>query len=563
MTSDSLFIEQAEYINPEDFIEWSSEHPNEEVILKKLTQAGAKLLTGPRGCGKTTLMLKAYNKLNSSKNNGAFPIYVNFKLSLKLEPLYKSKANGGYWFSQWMYLKIYEGIYKSLEGKTVDKDTNFHIKLIEIEKAMSLLELGEINREELTNLNLSTYILNNDINIAMNLVNKSRCVLFLDDAAHAFAPEQQHDFFEFFRKIKSRNISPKAAIYPGVTNFSPTFNIGHDAEEINAWINPEDDNYFAFMIMMLRKRLPVEVFEKLTQEESLLSIMCYASFGIPRMLLNMVRNMYVENEEDGQITYEINFTRTNVLKEVKVCTQNVMSIYSSLELKLPIYKHFVEVGNVVFSRMINLIKTYNKDKHVGLKSITVAIKKETNLNLKKIIGFYQYAGLVSEKGQISKGEKGIFDLYLINLSFLIDSNALFAAKKVKTDDLATALKTRNAHAFTRTQADYLLQHEECKLSLSLPPCQNCGKNRDNEEARFCSNCGSPLKAASIYEELINKDIDALPLTTTRISGIKNHSNIKKVKDILFDIDHKELNSVPRIGQYWAAKIYYIAEEYIS
>ena len=74
MDNDSLFVEQAEYIAPSDFIEWSSDHPNEDVILKKLTQAGAKLLTGPRGCGKTTLMLKAYNSLNKMGSSGAFAI---------------------------------------------------------------------------------------------------------------------------------------------------------------------------------------------------------------------------------------------------------------------------------------------------------------------------------------------------------------------------------------------------------------------------------------------------------------------------------------------------------
>jgi predicted AAA+ superfamily ATPase len=87
MEHDSRFIEQAEYIPASDFIEWSSEHPNEQAILKKLSQGGAKLLTGPRGCGKTTLMLKSYNQLLSKSRAGAFPIYVNFKSSLKLEPL--------------------------------------------------------------------------------------------------------------------------------------------------------------------------------------------------------------------------------------------------------------------------------------------------------------------------------------------------------------------------------------------------------------------------------------------------------------------------------------------
>lgn len=198
MENSGVFIEQAEYIAPDDFIEWSSDHPNEDVIIKKLTQAGAKLLTGPRGCGKTTLMLKAYNKLSRRGSNGAFPIYVNFKSSLKLEPVYKSKANGGFWFSQWMYLKIYQGIYSSLSDLDSSIDADLSIKLDSVKKILGLLELGEINKAEREELDLTTYGLEEDINRVMILTKKPRCVIFLDDAAHAFSPEQQHDDAEAF-----------------------------------------------------------------------------------------------------------------------------------------------------------------------------------------------------------------------------------------------------------------------------------------------------------------------------------------------------------------------------
>lgn len=563
MDNDSLFVEQAEYIAPSDFIEWSSDHPNEDVILKKLTQAGAKLLTGPRGCGKTTLMLKAYNRLNKMGSGGAFAIYVNFKASLKLEPIYKSKANGGFWFSQWMYLKIYEGIYKSLIDYKSKEKPDFHVALAEVEKIISLLELGEVGKVQDFKKELTVYDLEDDIAQANRLVGKTRCVLILDDAAHAFFPEQQRDFFEFFRKIKSRTISPKAAIYPGVTNFAPTFNIGHDAEEIDAWVNPEDDSYIWFMKTMLARRLPKEVYEKLSKEESLLKVLCYASFGIPRIMLNMVRNVYVEDMIAGVSVYKTDFTKKNVMDQVKSSSKSVAAVYASLKQKLPTYKSYVEEGDVVFARVVELIKSYNKDKPVERKSITLAIRKEVGSDLKRILGFFQYAGLVSYKGQISRGEKGVFDLYLINLAALIESNALVVARAVKVEDIAISIETRHAHEFTRTQTDFLLPPDKVSLKLSMPPCQNCGEERSSEEARFCSGCGAALKVASIYDALVSKDIEVLALTGTRVKAIKSKSNIRNVRDILHDIGHKELRSVPQVGTYWASKIYYLAEEYIS
>lgn len=125
------------------------------------------------------------------------------------------------------------------------------------------------------------------------------------------------------------------------------------------------------------------------------------------------------------------------------------------------------------------------------------------------------------------------------------------------------MKSRNAHEFTRTKTDYLIPEDGPALKLKMPACQNCGEERSNDEARFCSNCGSPLKAASIYEELVNEEIDVLPLTINRIKAIKKNSGIRLVRDILHDIGHKELLSVPQIGGHWAAKIYHLAEEYIS
>ena len=54
------FVEQAEYIPENIFTALSADHPDEETIIRRLSAGGAKLLVGPRGCGKTTLLLKTY-----------------------------------------------------------------------------------------------------------------------------------------------------------------------------------------------------------------------------------------------------------------------------------------------------------------------------------------------------------------------------------------------------------------------------------------------------------------------------------------------------------------------
>jgi len=567
MQTDNVFIEQAEYIAESDFKSWSSVHPLEDDIMRKLTQSGAKLLTGPRGCGKTTLMLKAFNQLLEKRTKKVMPIYVNFKSSLKLEPIYRKKANGGFWFAQWMYFKILDGLHKTLEKfesesfsdqfESLIKDM-LDLSISEVMSNISQLELGEI--DGVIGYDINVYKLEEIINTCLKLTNNNRSVLLLDDAAHAFSPEQQSDFFEFFRKVKSRNISPKAAIYPGVTNFSPTFHVGHDAEEVDAWVNPENEDYYAFMSGMLLKRLPKEVLKSFERDTGLLKVLCFSAFGIPRLLLNMVRNLYEEPTSSGS-EYKIKFSKANVLKQVKASNNATMGIYSSLENKLPSYQRFVNEGARAYEEIISLIKTYNMNKPINRKSLVIAIRGDFGPDLKRILGFFEYSGLASYKSKLSKGEKGVFQLYLINIAALIDNNAIFASKNFKIEDLVNAIQTRSAHEYTRTQEAHIINTRE--LRLSLPECKSCGTQRLNEEAKFCHNCGAELKQASIFEALVNNDISDLPLTVTRIDTIKNNSNIRKIKDILFDFEHTELRNVPQVGEYWANKIYQLAQEYIS
>jgi hypothetical protein len=277
----------------------------------------------------------------------------------------------------------------------------------------------------------------------------------------------------------------------------------------------------------------------------------------------MMRNIFEDSEKAQSSNKKIIFSRRKILNQVTASRQSTEQVFASLEQKLPTHKNYITGGFAVYSKGIDLIKTYNRSKKLDRKSISLAVKQEVSPDLKKIFGFFQYAGLASYKGQVSRGEKGTFDIYLINLAALIDSNALLTTKSFKTSDLAVCLESRNAHEFTRTQSSALLPNDGEPIKLSMPPCSACGTERSSEEAKFCVNCGAPLKPASIYLELISESVDVLPLTTTRVTAIKDHSSILSIGDILHDIGHKELRSVPQVGEYWASRIYSLAEEYIS
>ncbi|MDM8561152.1 hypothetical protein [Candidatus Parabeggiatoa sp. HSG14] len=564
---ENIFIEQAEYIDETAFLKWSTEQPDENTIIRKLSQGGAKLITGPRGCGKTTLMLKTFHKLRADSKATSLPIYVNFKTSLQLEPLYKEgNVNAIFWFKQWLLFKVYQGLFHIL--KEVKKTPLSALKFDKefIDRVINQLELGRINKlidEEDYLLTISS--LEEDIKKVLLSLGKTRCVLLLDDAAHAFSPEQQRDFFDFFRQIKSRIISPKAAIYPGVTIYSASFHVGHDAEEIDVWIKPDSPNYLDFMFEVLERRLPNEVYKALLANEPLLQLVCYAAFGIPRALLNMTRSFYKKKSASNTGEFEVNFSRARASQAIKSSFDNTFSVYSSLRIQLPIYEHFILIGEQLFNAMINKAKEYNKNNDVNTQSISIGIKYPLPAEMLKVLGFFQYVGILLPKGKINMGNAGIYEIYVIHYAALILRNVLFGKSAVSTTDLSKALREYSPRHYPKITANSLIGTDDLLsvFKLALPPCQQCGTPRINEHAKFCANCGVILKTGSIFGEIVKHDIEKLRLTKTRVQTIKKNSHIRTIKDILMDHENRELRGIPGIGDIRAKRIRSLAEEYIS
>ncbi|EHK6027795.1 hypothetical protein HYO33_01985 [Vibrio parahaemolyticus] len=559
-----VFTEQAEYIPIKSFKKWTISHQNEVDIVKKLTQGGAKLITGPRGCGKTTLMLKAYNKLMSNKRSNTLPVYVNFKSSLKLEPLYRNNPNAAYWFNQWLLLKVLLGLYESLD--IVNDGQNFSLPMSKthIQKVVELLEMGRVDLIDENEDHVSISIIDSTINTVISNLGKSRCALLLDDAGHAFSAEQQHDFFEFFREVKSKSISPKAAIYPGVTSYSSSFHVGHDAEEIDVWIRPNESGYLEFMHQLLKNRFNDQVYVQLTKDSNLLNLMCYAAYGIPRSLLNMISELCKINGDisDDNAT-AIRLDNKKVLSAIKNSFDKSYQIYDSLRLKLPMYNNFIDTGASFFENSLKLLKEFNKGGDTNKQSSIIAIKRPISPELGKVIGFFQYSGIISPSGISSRGNKGVYELYELHYAAIIDRNVFFSSRGINIENYCSAFKNRPNHHYPRHAEQSLLETFEHSFTLALPACDVCNTPRLSDEARFCMNCGAKLKDASVFEDIVNQDIAKLPITENRAQSIKENSKINTIKDILMDHDNKQLRSVRMIGPEWARKIRNYAEEFIA
>lgn len=557
---DSNFVEQAEYIPQDAFLALNATHPDEESIVRRLSSGGAKLLVGPRGCGKTTLMLKAYYDIMSDPDSSTLAVYVNYKSSLRLEPLYLRTPNATYWFRIWLSLKVYEGLEVAISMAGNWDRPSRHPEIDQIRSAINLIESGEKDLPEALSI-FSVESLGEDINKILLANKKSRCVLLLDDAAHAFSPKQQEDFFEFFRRVKSREISPKAAVYPGITSHSPTFHVGHDAEQIDVWVRPEGADYVRFMTELATNRFGGSLPRTLAKTPSVTEFLAFTSFGIPRSFLNMLRAIY---HEESKIAQNSLIDRRRILDIAKEGRELSHNVYDSLTNKLPSYKYFVESGRNIYQTILYSIKEYNKDKPENNQALEFGIKRPVFPELEKVLEFFQYAGLIMASGANSRGIKGTFDLYMVHFGDLVTENAIVGRRTKSVSSFVEAFTAQTHQAWPRLPAERLLVGTTVEgFRLSLPHCQSCGAQRLSEHARFCHNCGAQLKDASLYDELTKQDISVLPISKKMVARIKKESTIHVIRDMLIDSDKTKLRGIKYIGPIRAERIYNYAEEYVA
>ena len=562
LPAEENFIEQAEYIDRQKFISLTAEHPYESEIMKKLMGGGAKLLIGPRGCGKSTLMRKAYYGLLDDTIVNSIPIYVNFKLALKMEPYYVNGPNASYWFRAWLVLKIFHAIWEVKSEKDTLRIPEGFPEKNKIENSINALEASTAQGYQIDQF--STNYLCQMIESLILENNMRRCVILIDDAAHSFSEKQQEDFFDLFRAIKSKNISPKAAIYPGITSHSANFHVGHDAEQIDAWVRPMGEGYEAFMLALAVKRFEGTGVDIVSGNEEDIIFLAYAAFGIPRGFLSMLRAMF--NSPETYIGSNGKLNKTKVLKLSRIARDMSHAVYDSLNAKLPSYESYVENGSLIYQAIIAQIKAFNQGKPLEKQGMQFAIRNPIGPDLEKVFGFLQYSGLILSSGTILKGDKGSFSHFQVHIGDLTTENILAGNRTKSVKSFLSVIRAPKRQAWPRLTSTSIMETAGVTVddfTLALPLCQVCGTPRSNNEAKFCSHCGSQLKPSSTYEALVKRDISVLPISTRMEKRIKENSHIRRVRDILTDSSRATLLGITYIGKVRAQAIVGHAEEYVS
>lgn len=552
----SVFEERAENLSKNELETWTCLSIAEQQVLNKLKGPGAKLLSGPRGSGKSTLLRRAYYELCTEKS--AVPVYVNYSRALALEPLFQTRANAIELFRQWVIAKILVGIRDTRSDWDVPLDHEFNELIDRSVDFIHAMEAGAA--PESSPISLGPSQLLHILHRLAGRVGAARCVLLLDDAAHAFSYRQQREFFEIFRELRSRNVSAKAAIYPGITSFSANFHVGHEAEVLEAWLKPDAPSYIRTMREIATKRIPQGLLEELGPNGGeYIDLFALASFGLPRGFLNMLSALLDESQRGHASSL-----RQVAFDAIATHAESVEAIFHNLKFKLPRFENFIEVGEKLMFSVGQAIREFNQAKSTFAKAATVAIATPLPNELDKILRMLEYCGLIRPMSDLSKGERGTYQRYLIHYASLVASNAFALGRSYKLSDLVEAMLTRSSHSLVKTKAETLLGRDYLsKCTLALPACSSCNTARVSENQRFCMNCGAELTNASVYLELLKAPIDGLPLPAAKIQAIKNHTSIRSIQDLLTDDEQSLRKPGSYIGPIWSKRIKTVAEEFVS
>lgn len=553
LDADAVFEERAENLTDEQFSEWTFVSDFEERVLRQLTSSAPKLLVGPRGCGKSTLLRLAYDRIQSQGRD--LPIFVNYGKSMFLEPAFTVRTDADAFFQDWLVARIAVAAGEALDTANMPEG----LRQLE-EHCREFIGRAETDpkaqRLKLPGPTLLSALLSQWAEDA----GKGRVVLLLDDAAHAFVPEQQRIFFEFLRSLRSPTVTFKAAVYPGVTHFSPNFNVGHDAKAVVAWVGTDTADYLEFMRQLLDKRLPDR--GGVAISDDLVDFFAVASFGIPRTFMSMVESYIDQKPKPARVAQ----AATAI---INIHADQTEKLYDQLATKLPTFSRYVAAGDTVRRNMLAQVEKLNRGRsaHDSAREqvVEIAVKQPLDAKLVTILSLLEYAGLVRQTNEtVSLGNAGTFTKVAIHSGLLLAHNAVsFRQNPTISERARAAMRQSRQSSFKRVAADVLLDKEtaeNCRLQVGA--CPRCGTPRQVEGARFCTNCGQELVDESRYAALVQANIEALALTPKKLTALRQQG-FHTVDDILRDRGMSEMQKANRIGGHWSRRIYSLAEEYVS
>jgi len=537
--------ERADFIDEENLMAWDVEVSLFKKIRKELLQHGSRLISGPRGTGKTHQMRITHERCLIDKNK-PLSLYVSYGKYMRLEPLLTRSTEAISLFHIWVLGRILNSGFEWVEKTGLDNkkyEDKLEIGKKELEALISELQKGTIQQHTETSKKISIEKTIDCIEWLYKESKRKRAILLLDDAALQLAPDYLVEFFDIFRSIKTNKISPKASVYPGTTEYGPRFHVGHDALRVNAWLDADTVEYSDFMTELINKRFKKEF---INVPNDYIEIFKLSSFGIPRTFIGL---LYTFSQTEGHSNQE------KFNKVINERASMIESEYLSLHEKVKQYKSIIEIGHDLFTQIVDkIVEVNHKGKNEKILVIGIQKEKRQDFQINQMFKFLVEAGLLyDEIAPVKHGEDRIYTRYRPHLLFLIKNRIYSKSRGLNTKKALAFFKRKSSKHPIRSKIDNFIT-DRSKVKLDLPACINCGEVRIAPEQRFCHNCGTPLVRESIFLECLKLKICDLPISEYLKSKV-GETDIRTIEDILgFHDPSSVLRKVSGIGPKRSEKI---------
>ncbi|MGB9938838.1 helix-hairpin-helix domain-containing protein [Methanosarcina sp.] len=529
------FIYRTESIKNEEILDFFVETEDNRLIIDSLKERNPIILVGSRGVGKSFLFRVAEAELtNQFEEKRILPVYESFSKS----SFVVSKDSER--FQHWMLARLCSKILRTLKKFGFLSKISPSISILGGEDSLNLEEKTKIEKiaEEFENswknptreINTDALPTTDELkdiieDLCLDL-NINRFVIFFDEAAHVFLPEQQRQFFTLYRDLRSPYITCNAAVYPGVTYYGESFQPEHDATMVSLDRDIKSPEYINYMKKMVEKQADSSIIRDIGKNEANFSLLAYASSGNPRILFKTLLSANkVNSAQVNKVIRE--YYRTNIWSE-----------HSDLAEKYSGHKLLVDWGRRFIEEEV--LPGLNEKNQKNMKSTCYFwIHRDSPQLVKEALRLLAYTGIVR---QHSKGIKATRSE--IGTRYMVNLGCLFALEATPT---STAIEIVKNLSVSR-MSEYGLNHIFYQDLLN-----------------DVSNLTESLDMSEVLRQQMSKSIEVLDITEWQKERLKS-ININTIEEVLRAKEEK-LKEARYVGDKRARRMYSAATtaiyEYLS
>lgn len=515
------FFLRTESIKSSEIEKLSVVNDADNKIIEALNSSEPCLLEGSRGTGKSFLMRVA--ELEIEKDPKLLGVFVAFNKSSLIN------TEDELQFYHWMLAKTLKALTNKLRKKGLSV-SSFSASLLSndeqtddqnLEKDLKkIVKYFEESYKHKNSVDTSSLPDIEDVKEAIETIcaenSINRIYFFFDEAAHVFRPDQQRQFFNLFKDLRSPYITCNAAIYPGVTYFGDSFELIHDCTYKKIERNIKDSDYIKYFKDIVFKQAKEELKQEINNNLELFNTLAFSAGGNPRVLLKTIQELK-------------KLKSTHVNDTIKTFYRDkIWAEHTELGEKYKGHQKLIDWGrSFLENSVIPAIERYNTsrlEKGVNESTIYFWINKDCPEPVKESLRLLTYTGIINKLGSTIKATRSDLGAkYEVKFGCII---SLYKSPNLESKNFYENLATNKHPEFGKHHQSY---NDIMNFSLRL----------DNENYQ------------KSLEAMLKKSIDVLSLLTNWQKSKLKDAGIHTIEDLHSITEDTLISTIYNVGPHRA------------